>query len=175
VIIVEVFPGISWPMWNRTINKISAPSGVNGCSARHRRWMSYAACTWAVLFAAPHAWWALGIPAAFPGGEANHLLWMTSTWRYTYLVIVIFLSVLAAIIPLALLRPSDKLIMRWIPHTAAWVAGAILTLRGVAGLLVDGTSDPIWWPLFLVGGLLFSAVAWSAHASRSATPKPGSG
>lgn len=93
------------------------------------------------------------------------MLWMTSTWRYTYLVIVILSSVLAALIPLALLRPSGQVIMRWIPHTAAWVAGVILTVRGVAGLLVDGTTDPIWWPSFLVGGVLFTAVAWSAHAS----------
>src|SRR5687768_13086224 len=66
-----------------------------GPSARHQRWISYAACVWAVLFAAPHIWWALGIPAGFPGGPAGHQLMMTSAWRYIYDVIVIILSALA--------------------------------------------------------------------------------
>ncbi len=41
----------------------------------HRtRWANYAACLWAILFAAPHAWWALDFPAGFPGGEASYQL-----------------------------------------------------------------------------------------------------
>lgn len=140
--------------------------------ARNGRWISYAACVWAVLFAAPHTWWALGIPAGFPGGEANHQLWMSSTWRYMYNVMVIILSAMAVLVALTFLRPSHHVIRRWIPHTAAWIAGGMLSLRGVAGLLVDGTSDLVWWPTFLVGGILFSALAWSARTSKSTRVKP---
>jgi hypothetical protein len=125
------------------------------------RWINYAACVWALLFAAPHVWWALGISAGFPGGESNHRLMMT-TWRYLFLLVVIFLSVTAVVIALTLLRPRNSIIPYWILRTAAWIASAMLTLRGVAGLVVDGVSDPIWWPTFLIGGVLFGGVAWAA-------------
>jgi len=49
--------------------------------ANRSRWVNYAACLWAALFAAPHIWWALGFPAGFPGGVANHRLMMT-TWLF---------------------------------------------------------------------------------------------
>lgn len=134
---------------------------------RHVRWISYAACIWAVAFAAPHLWWALGIPAGFPGGEANYHFFMSSTGRYVYDVVVVLLSVLAFIIALTLLRQPGPTARRWIPHTAAWIACGMLSLRGVAGMIVDGTSDPVWWPTFLLGGILFGAVAWFARR-----PKP---
>jgi hypothetical protein len=51
----------------------------------------------------------------------------------------------------------------------AWIASAMLTLRGVAGLIVDGTSDPVWWPIFLVGGILFGGVAWIARSPNPPT------
>jgi hypothetical protein len=134
---------------------------------RHRgRWINYAACLWALLFAAPHVWWALGFPAGFPGGpargRANHQLMMT-TWRYYFDVAVIFLSLLAIFVALALIRAWGRIIPRRILRTMAWMASAMLMLRGVAGLLVDGTRDPVWWPTFLVGGILFGSVAWAAR------------
>jgi len=49
------------------------------------------------------------------------------------------------------------------PRIVAWIACAMLTLRGVAGLIVDGASDPT----FMTGGLLFAAVACVAR-----TPAP---
>jgi hypothetical protein len=130
---------------------------------RYRRWITFAACGWAVLFAAPHTWWALGIPAGFPGGEANHQLMMTSTWRYIYDVIVIIMSALAILIAVTLLRPPEQIVRRWVPYTAAWIACGMLTLRGLAGMVVDGISDPVWWPTFLLGGILLGAVAWLAR------------
>jgi hypothetical protein len=72
---------------------------------------------------------------------------MSSAWRYIYDLIVIILSFLAVLITLALLRPPHLVIRRWVPHTAAWIASGMLALRGVAGMIVDGTSDPIWWHL----------------------------
>jgi hypothetical protein len=132
-----------------------------------RRWISYAACGWAVLFAAPHAWWALGLPYGFPGGEASHTLMMNSPWRYLFDVIVVILSVLAVLITLTLLRPPEQVVRRRIPFAGAWIASGMLTLRGVAGMVVDGASDPVWWPTFLLGGVLLGGVAWLARV-----PKP---
>jgi hypothetical protein len=51
----------------------------------------------------------------------------------------------------------------------------MLTLRGVAGLVVDGASDPVWWPMFLIGGVLFGSVAWLARATKTATSEEHSG
>jgi len=134
-----------------------------------RRWVSYLACVWAVLFAAPHIWWAMGISAGFPGGEASHRLMMTSGWRYIYDVVVIVFSAIGVLVALTLLRPPHQVARRWIPLTAAWIACGMLTLRGVAGLIVDGISDPVWWPTFLVGGIVFGCVAWLA---RPGPPSP---
>ena len=138
--------------------------------ARHQlRWVRYAACVWAAVFAAPHVWWALGVPAGFPGGPANHELMMT-TWRYYYDLLVVALTVTAILVALAPIQRWGDRVPRRIVRTMAWVAASMLTLRGVAGLIVDGSSDPVWWPLFLVGGLLFGAIAWFGGGRPAATP-----
>ena len=131
-----------------------------------QRWVHYAAFAWALLFAAPHTWWALGFPFGFPGGPASHHLLMSSWWRYLYDIVVILLSILGAIVALALRAPAQTRLYR-VFRLLAWTAAGLLTVRGVAGLVVDGASDPVWWPTFLVGGLLFAGVA------RSTRPRDG--
>ena len=134
---------------------------------RLRYWISCAAGSWAVLFAAPHTWWALGYPYGFPGGEASYYRFMSSTWRYWYDVAVIVLSALAFLVALELRRPSLPFARRQrLARAAAWTGCVALTLRGVAGLVVDGSADLIWWPAFLAGGLLFGSVAWLARAEQ---------
>ena len=83
-------------------------------------------------------------------------------------VVVILLSITAVIVALVLLRPPHRQRRPWIPRTAAWIACGMLSLRGIAGAVVDGFSDPIWWPTFLTGGILFGVVAWLA---RDVTPR----
>jgi hypothetical protein len=77
-------------------------------SVSSQRWVYYTACAWAPAFGAPHTWWALGWTFGFPGGPANHHLWMTSWWRYLYDVLVILLSGLGAVVALALRPPVSK-------------------------------------------------------------------
>jgi len=141
-------------------------------TARHVRWISYAACVWAIAFAAPHIWWALGIPAGFPGGDDSYRFFMSSSWRIVFDVVVILLSILAFLVVLALLQPPARTVRRWIPHTAAWIACVALSFRGVAGMIVDGTSDPVWWPAFLLGGILFGLVAWFARRPTRSLERP---
>jgi hypothetical protein len=111
---------------------------ISGGSPHRVRWINYAACLWALLFAAPHVWWALGFPAGFPGGlargRANHDLMMT-TWRYYFDLAVIFLSFLACFVALALIGTWGQTIPRRILRAMAWVASAMVGLRGVAGLV----------------------------------------
>lgn len=137
-----------------------------------QRWVHYAAFAWALCFGAPHTWWALGLPFGFPGGPASHHLLMSSWWRYLYDIVVILLSILGAIVALALRDPAQTRLYR-IFRLLAWTAAGLLTVRGVAGLVVDGASDPIWWPTFLVGGLLFAGVARSRRPRDGVTTTPG--
>ena len=137
--------------------------------SRPLRWMGFAACAWAVLFGAPHAWWALGIPAGFPGGEASYHRFMGSTWRYLYDVAVVVLSGVGVWVAWRLMRPPARGARRWIARTAAWAAAVMLTLRGVAGMVVDGAADPVWWPAFLAGGFLFGGVAMLSRPDREAS------
>jgi hypothetical protein len=134
---------------------------------RSQRRVSYAACLWALLFAAPHTWWALGIRAGFPGGDRSYNFFMGSTWRVVFNLVVIVLSGLVIVITLRLLRPADQDSRRWIPRTAAWIGCGMLTLRGVAGMIVDGTEDLVWWPAFLAGGILLGSVAWMAGGRQA--------
>lgn len=127
------------------------------------RGISYAVCAWAMLFAAPHIWWALGVRFGFPGGDSSYDVFMGATWRVVFNLFVIALSVLTIVIAVTLQRPLAGVKRRWIPLTAAWIGAGLLLLRGVAGMIADGLEDPVWWPTFLMGGILLGAMAWSAR------------
>ena len=150
----------------------SSPSGAAVNVPRYR-WVFYAASAWAVAFAAPHTWWALGWPYGFPGGPANHGLWMSSWWRYLYNVLVVFLSVLGAYVAWTLAHPGGSARLRRALRVLAWIAAGLLLLRGGAGMIVDGASDPIWWPTFLLGGILFASVAFSSRLSATSRAPDG--
>jgi hypothetical protein len=127
---------------------------------------SIAACIWSILFAAPHIWWAAGIPFGFPGGRAAHAFMFSSAWRTAYDLLVVALSALAAFIAIRLgrERPSQQSVLT----ALAWAAAGILGLRGIAGLIADGFADPIWSPAFTIGGILFAWLAWRARREARA-------
>src|SRR5262249_4443442 len=134
--------------------------GSPGLREKHESPLDYFRCLqWSLVFAAPHTWWALGISAGFPGGEAKYHFFMSSTWRYVFDLVVIFLSVLAALVALTLLTAPQRSVWRRLAHVAAWTACGMLTLRGVAGFIHDGFSDRIWNPTFFIGGILYGGVA----------------
>src|SRR5262245_37647534 len=125
------------------------------------RRLGYATCAWTVLFATPHVWWALGYPLAFPGGEASYRIFVSATWRIVFDLIVVLLCLLGFGIALALVRPWGRGLPQRLLRVGAWTAATVLTLRGVAGVAVDGLTDvespirPVWTLSFVVGGLLF--------------------
>jgi hypothetical protein len=129
-----------------------------------RRWVCYAAASWAALFAAPHAWWALGVKAGFPGGDLGYDRFMAAGWRYWYDVAVVALSITAVVVAASLRKPSAHHAQRQrVVRVAAWLGASALLVRGLAGMLVDGRADPVWWPTFLLGGLLFAGAACLAR------------
>jgi hypothetical protein len=93
---------------------------------------------------------------------------MMTTWRFYFDVAVIGLSVLAAVVAVAPGHTWGDAIPRRAWQAMSCIASSVLTLRGLAGMIADGASDPVWWPTFLVGGLLFGAtVLWPARPSAS--------
>jgi len=132
------------------------------------RWIGNAACIWAVLFAAPHVWWLLGVRTGFPGGDPSYEFFMSSDWRVAFDVLVVVLCVAMVLITRALMGamiPSRRRTL----STLAWFGSGLLTLRGVTGAIADGRSDPVWWPTFLVGGILLGAVAWFGRRQLGAS------
>jgi hypothetical protein len=128
-----------------------------------------------VLFAAPHLWWAMGVRVGFPGGDESYEFFMGSAWRYAFDVLVVVLSAVMVFIIRSLMRPTVPSRHRRTLLTFAWFGSGLLMLRGVAGAIADGTSDPVWWPTFLVGGILLGSVAWfgrSVVVARSDSTGP---
>jgi hypothetical protein len=89
---------------------------------------------------------------------------MRKPWFVAYDLLVVALSVLAFVVARTLGRPSRGRVPRWILVAMAWIASGMLSLRGVAGMVVDGASDPVWWPTFLIGGILFGSVGWLSRS-----------
>jgi hypothetical protein len=83
----------------------------------------------------------------------------------------IVLSIVAAALALALVRPLGASVSRRLLLVGAWGACVLLSLRGGVGLTQDiaialGASDEglpalvlIFEPLFLIGGILFGLAA----------------
>jgi len=160
-----------------------------GDARRLPAWAGYAACAWALIFAAMSFYWAagggLGIETQAPGikeyAEAREpwfvaLLWATGAAK-----------VIGGLLALALVQPWGRMFPRWMLLTAGWAAGVGMTLYGglnlvigvvIAGLraagLAGGPEDAsaFWWhlllwdPWWLVGGILFLATTW--YYQRSA-------
>lgn len=134
------------------------------------QWTGRAAMVWAVVFAAPHVWWAFGVPAGFPDGEGGFAEALAVPWFRAYDLLVVALSAAAALVAWAAMRRQPEGI------AVAWGICAILLVRGIAGLMIDGFADPVWSPMFEIGGLLFGATAWQCRHSASGLRRgPGAG
>lgn len=144
---------------------------------------AYTAWAWVVVFTCFHVYWFLGGGFGLAGDlpEASPDLWSVTVW-----------AVFAAglVVPLAAAQSWGQRIPRWMLLAALWIGFAVLTLRGLAGIVDDllrvsgsatgltglsieqvfGTANPStvdrWtgritdW-YFALGGLLF---AWAAIA-----------
>jgi hypothetical protein len=130
------------------------------------RWTGFASSAWCVAFGAPHLWWALGWSFGFPGGQASYDFFMSSWWHVAYDWFVIACCLLGVFVALALNKPAESVAQRAVSLTLAWTAFVLLSLRGVAGLIVDRFQDLIWNPTFVVGGVLFGALVWQARRSK---------
>ena len=125
------------------------------------RWTGIWAATWGVVFAAPHVWWAFGVPAGFPGGETGLAEALAVPWFRAYDLLVVALSAAAMLVAWSATRRQP------VGIAVAWVICSILLVRGLVGLMIDGVADLVWSPMFVVGGLLFGATARQCGHSAS--------
>jgi hypothetical protein len=149
--------------------------------SRPAMWAAYAACVWALLFAAMSLYWAAGgtagadtIGDAITGPVLARdpafvaILWATGV-----------VKALGCLLALALVRPWGRVFPRWVLLAAALGGGALTALYGGAslvqhGLMVAGAIDIpaglgataarwhflFWDPWWLLGGILFIAAGW---------------
>lgn len=149
-------------------------------SGRSRRaaWAGYAAAAWALIFAAPHFWWALGVSWAFPGDADLFERAFDRTWWLVYDLVVGLLCLVGAGLALALVQPWGRVFPARLLRAAVWSGSVLLLLRGALGvapmvwsLLREASDESHPWsyviePWFLVGGILFGLVAWSTRRGR---------
>ncbi|MBA2530173.1 MAG: DUF3995 domain-containing protein [Euzebyales bacterium] len=126
-----------------------------------------------VLFAAVHAYWALGGTAGLPAG----LSLAGNTTLFVIDVVAIPLCLAGAWLALALARPWGRRLPRRVVLAAAWAVSALLVVHAVPAvvdgiLLVTGlrsaelsTSERfslfLYEPYWLFGGILFGLATWS--------------
>jgi hypothetical protein len=153
---------------------------------RSTTWAGYAACIWALVFAAISFYWAAGGTAGSDtiGPAITNMahdpafiavLWGTGT-----------LKLLGGFLALALVRPWGRALPRRVLLTAAWGGGILISLYGAAswvqeGLMVVGVIRIptglghtaavwhvlLWDPWWLLGGTLFLSAAWSCSRKTS--------
>ena len=145
-----------------TIGTGGTASTASAPRSRTAVWAGAAAGAWTVLFAAPHVWWLLGVSAGFPGGADDHDAALDSAWFLLYDLFVLVLCAVGVLVALVTAGLLGRSVPRRLPRALAWLAAAVLTARGVAGLVADGRSDLVWWPTFLLGGVLYGLTAWSS-------------
>lgn len=112
------------------------PSARREREAR-RAWPAYAAAAWAFAFAAVSAYWALGGTAGVETVAAEISRVPLANNR-AFVGATAALKALAGLLALALVRPWGERLPRQLLLAAAWLAGALLTLYGVANLIDHG-------------------------------------
>ncbi len=150
-------------------NRARAAAGVRTWQTR---WAGYAACAWALAFAAVHLYWGLGGTVGLPPG----LSLIDNTPLFVIDLVAIPLCLAAAALALALVRPWGGRFPRWLLLGAAWGAAALFVVHSLPTVIdaatlalgrrtQDLTAEArfslfLYEPWFLVGGVLFGAAAW---------------
>ena len=147
------------------------PGVTSDARRRWPGWAAYAACAWALAFAAIHLYWALGGAVGLPKGMSvgmNPALFVVD-------VLAVPLSVVGALLALSLVRPWGRLFPRRLLLAGAWAVCALLIVHSAptlveGGLVVTGLRDAklsvlerwslfVYEPWFFIGGVLYGAAA----------------
>lgn len=130
---------------------------------------AYLALAWALVSFIVHTYWIAGGTGGLGGRRVQGVLGGID-------VIAIVLSAAAALIALALVRPSWRRRRRWLLLTVTWIGIAAVGLRGVVGIwqeIFQRTGSPVAGPVadwfYFAGAILFGAavIATPGRAARS--------
>jgi len=146
--------------------------------ARWAAWAAYAACGWALLFAALSFFWAAG------GRTGLHPLELEvapgdSVWIIINLGAGMLKTVIG-LLALALVQPWGRIFPHKLLRASAWVLGVGMSLYGGLGLVSDVLHltgvirNPenwkwffwylvLWDPWWVLGGALYVTTAWLAR------------
>lgn len=145
------------------------------------RWTAYAACVWALVFAAAHLYWAFGeswLLEAEQVGEARALLAQRPRYYWVSWLSLGSAFGLAGLFPLALARSRSGPLPRWLGRSVVWGACAVLLLLAAA---LAASGSPPGAPLLFAScaaGLVWTRLRHGTvppWALRSATYILGSG
>jgi hypothetical protein len=170
---------------------------VSGAAWRLVPWAGYAACLWALVFAALSFYWAAGgtVGADTVGGNIEALGRARDPGFVTLLWGTGVAKALMGLLALALVRPWGHLLSRRLLLLVAWILGVGMAAYGAiqlvatgsaAGLMATGIISSrgstnwtaihwhllLWDPWWLAGGVLFSVAAWSyQHSAGRGMPR----
>lgn len=152
---------------------------ASAVQARSATWAAYAACTWALVFAAQSFYWAAGGTIGL--NTLGPTIQALAQARDPVLVGLVWVTggvkIIGALFALALVQQWGRIFPRWMLLAGAWSAGVGMIGYGGLGLVLDGLramgaiNNPggwaavrghllLWDPWWLLGGILFSAAAW---------------
>jgi hypothetical protein len=160
------------------IRSVGEQQGVNHTRAW---WIAVAACVWAVIVAGLSFFWAAGgktgLQPLEQAGGADSWLWVVANVVAGVGKLLMGVGALAVVSgwrPRSLLKPLRILV---------WVVGVGMLLYGGLGLVSDALhvtgiiNDPatrkwfliylvLWDPWWVLGGVLFTALAWWTRPQR---------
>lgn len=159
----------------KTFNDIAPTSST--VRRRWARYAAYAACGWALLFAALSFFWAAGGRTGLHPLELEVVpgdpVWIINLVAGMFKIVI-------GLLALALVQPWGRIVPHKLLRASAWVPGVGMVLYGGLGLISDVLhvtgiiSDPasakwffwylvLWDPWWLLGGVLYLTAAWFAR------------
>jgi hypothetical protein len=151
-------------------------------------WVGYAACAWAIVFAAMSFYWAAGGTIGIHTIAAQiEEISLVNNADVVFATGV--LKVLLALLALALIQPWGRRFPRWLLLLAGWGAGIVLLVYSGAnlvdhGLMVTGVIDTpdvlgrraarwhlfFWDPWWMLGGILVTLTTWRSQRRSAHHP-----
>ncbi|MFE9635258.1 DUF3995 domain-containing protein [Streptomyces sp. NPDC006463] len=167
---------------SRTTSRLAARADRYPAATAWQRTTGSAACVWMVVFAAFHAYWALGGTFGLPPGESL----VDNTPLFIIDLIAIPMNLGGAALALALVQRWGLFFPRWLVLCGAWGCALLMVFHALPAMVdlavylagrrgtplegMDRFSVLLYEPYWMLGGLLFTvmALAFQRRTRRTA-------